>query len=173
MAVLIASSGTSHAAENPILHRAIAGSLCLIGIIIGRQDILVIISIHPPSQHNLTRVAHALHSIRLLLGPGQCRQKQRCQDGDNGDNHQQLNQGEAPVLCASILTFGLSFHSISLPSDKANSSREQHHFSAEVRGCIQPRSWEGGTGGYVFPWPVIVPGGIICAKSSIHLCTSE
>ena len=31
-------------------------------------------------------------------------------------------------------------------SELGGETREQHHFGAEVRGCIQAKSWEGGTG---------------------------
>ena len=46
-----------------------------------------------------------------IFSPAQCRKKQSRQNGDNGDDHQQLNQSEAPatfrkfhVLHASRLT---------------------------------------------------------------------
>ncbi len=39
-------------------------------------------------------VGQTLHPQGLLFRPGQCRQQQRRQNGDDGDDHQQLNQGK-------------------------------------------------------------------------------
>ena len=60
-----------------------------------RQCISVILNVHPPRVHQLAAVVHATYALRLGLGFGQCGQKQPGQNSDNGDDHQQFNQGKA------------------------------------------------------------------------------
>ena len=50
-----------------------------------------------PEHAPLPQVGDALDSVRLLFGPRQRRQEQGCQDGDDGDDDQQLDQGESPA----------------------------------------------------------------------------
>ena len=42
-------------------------------------------------------VAQALNALRLRLGAGQGREEHAGQDGNDGDDHQQLDQGESPA----------------------------------------------------------------------------
>jgi ribosomal 30S subunit maturation factor RimM len=46
------------------------------------------------AEGDLAQVPNALDTAGLIAGPRQRRQEQRRQDGNNGDNHQQLNQGK-------------------------------------------------------------------------------
>jgi len=55
-------------------------------MIIGKHD-------HP--QPVLTQIAGAVGDVGFLLGLGQRWQQHGCQNGDDGNDHQQLNQGEA------------------------------------------------------------------------------
>ena len=81
-----------------------------------------------------------------------------------------LRLRRAVLFCVlGMLCVKSAFHS---PADPVNSTRKPLHFGAEVRGCIQAKSWEGGTGLSTTPWPVTAPGGRACAKSSTHLCIS-
>src|ERR1039458_498118 len=55
----------------------------------GGIDIPVILHIHNPAQPNLMLVAGTLSSFSLLLGLRQSWQQQRCEDGDDSNDHQQ------------------------------------------------------------------------------------
>jgi hypothetical protein len=50
-------------------------------------------------QANLLIIIDALGTLGLLLGGGQRGQKQRRQDGDDRDNYQQFDEGEAGTGC--------------------------------------------------------------------------
>ena len=63
-------------------------------VLVGRQGAIVIIWIHRPCQRQLFDVGHALDGLGSLLGARQGGQKQGRQDGDDGDDHQQFDQGE-------------------------------------------------------------------------------
>ena len=58
------------------------------------EDILVVVGIHDPGQCQLFVVVETGGAQRLLFGLGQRRQQQRRQDGNDGDDHQQLDEGE-------------------------------------------------------------------------------
>ena len=53
---------------------------------------------------DLARVIQALGRLGLGLGLGQRREQQRGQDGDNGNDHQQLNQREGLPVGMQLLT---------------------------------------------------------------------
>ena len=59
-----------------------------------RQFILVIIHIHDDRQPHLLEIADALGRQCLLLGFGKSRQEHARQDGNDGDDHQQFDEGE-------------------------------------------------------------------------------
>jgi hypothetical protein len=53
------------------------------------------VRIEPPCQPNLAAVVDAAHRERLFFAFGQGRQQQGGENGNDGDNHQQFDQGEA------------------------------------------------------------------------------
>ena len=62
-----------------------------------RQVVIVIILVHHPTNAELTQVREATGALRLGLGLRQRGQQQRRQDGNNGDDSQQLEECEAPT----------------------------------------------------------------------------
>ena len=61
----------------------------------GKRKLVVIVhDIQRSGQAHLLEVVFALCGNGLRLGLGQGRQQQRGQDGDDGNNHQQLNKGK-------------------------------------------------------------------------------
>jgi len=61
----------------------------------GERELVVIVhDIQRSGQAHLLEVVFALCGNGLRLGLGQGRQQQRGQDGDDGNNHQQLNKGK-------------------------------------------------------------------------------
>ena len=61
---------------------------------IGGDVILLICGVQMKPLDHLVGVIHAKDAVGLGLGLGQGRQQQRGKYGDDGDDHQQLNQGE-------------------------------------------------------------------------------
>ena len=60
-----------------------------------------IVKIHRPGFHaqpDLSQVIGARDAIRLFPCLRQCGQQQRCQYGNDGNDHQQLDQGECSFL---------------------------------------------------------------------------
>jgi hypothetical protein len=57
-----------------------------------RGAIRIVIGVKSPRQHHLAAVVQALNRLRLELGAAQGGQQQGGQDGNDGDDHQQLNQ---------------------------------------------------------------------------------
>ena len=62
---------------------------------IGWQEIGVIVGVQSAGQPELPDLRHALSGGGSPLGPGQGRQDEPGQDCDDGDDHQELNQGES------------------------------------------------------------------------------
>lgn len=60
-----------------------------------RKPIQTDIRVHPPCQTKLTQITAALNLSRLLSGPSQDRCRNRQEQSDNADNHQQFDQGES------------------------------------------------------------------------------
>jgi hypothetical protein len=67
----------------------------IIGGAIGEQ-IPVVRSVKVHGITDLAHVVQALDTAGAFLGAAQRRQQHRRQNGDDGDDHQQFNQGEAP-----------------------------------------------------------------------------
>src|ERR1700722_12108116 len=64
----------------------------------GKDNILsVFLRIHAPAKHHLPHVAHALDAHALFLGALHGWQQKARQNGDDGNDHQQLDQGEGVV----------------------------------------------------------------------------
>jgi hypothetical protein len=62
----------------------------------GLQDEVGIVPcVNRETDRQLTQVAEATGALSFLLGPGQGRQQQRRQDGDDGYDNEQLDQSEA------------------------------------------------------------------------------
>ena len=60
----------------------------------GEQVVPEVTGIDGAGQPELVEVADILNAPGLLLGSGKGWQHHRCQDGDDGDDHQQFNEGE-------------------------------------------------------------------------------
>jgi hypothetical protein len=58
--------------------------------------VLIVARIHHPAELELLEVAHATDGVRLGFGLAQCGQKHRRQNGDDGDHHQQFDEGKSP-----------------------------------------------------------------------------
>jgi hypothetical protein len=52
-------------------------------------------------ESQLTHIVGALNSLRSGFDPRHCRQQKRGHDCDDGDDHQQLNQGETVTIRSS------------------------------------------------------------------------
>ena len=63
-------------------------------IVVHRVIVPVVVGVHVHPQPHLALVVVATNRQRLALGPRQGRQKHARQDGDDGDDHQQLDQGK-------------------------------------------------------------------------------
>ena len=70
-----------------------AGRLVVI-VAVGSEAVLVIAGIHFPTEAQLPFIGEALDTLGLLLGLTKGGQKHRGQDGDDGDHHEQFDQGE-------------------------------------------------------------------------------
>jgi hypothetical protein len=80
---------------------------------VDRQILAVIAGIHKPRQAKLFVIAHALDCHGSLFGPAQGRQQQRSQNGNDGNDHQQLDQSETPANRPHpIVWFAKSWHHI-------------------------------------------------------------
>ena len=66
---------------------------------------LVVVFVHMKNNIQLFEAVDAVCLLALFLGTSQRRQEHRSEDGDNGDDHQQLNQGE--TLLHSYFSFRL------------------------------------------------------------------
>jgi len=63
---------------------------------VGRRNLpVLVIHVELPRHHQLLGVVEAHDAVALGLGLGQRRQEHARQDGDDGDDHQQFDQGEA------------------------------------------------------------------------------
>jgi hypothetical protein len=60
-----------------------------------RQTVISVTPIKNAAQLQLFHIADATDSLRPQFGLAQRRQQHRREDGDDGDDHQQFNQGEA------------------------------------------------------------------------------
>ena len=65
---------------------------------IGGDVILLICGVQMKPLDHLVGVIHAKDAVGLGLGLGQGRQQQSGQNGNYGDDHQQLDQGKAFTL---------------------------------------------------------------------------
>src|SRR5207253_2335620 len=68
----------------------------------GGDTVIVLMDIQEVRQEQLLVVIDAANPSGFLFCAGQSRQKQRGQNGNDGDNHQQFNQRErqTPPVCA-------------------------------------------------------------------------
>ena len=62
------------------------------------EAVLVVRRIDSTTDSNLLEVIHAADALCLSFGLSQCREEHPRQDGDDGDNDQQLNEREGPDL---------------------------------------------------------------------------
>ena len=60
-----------------------------------RKLVFVVVGIHSQAEADLAKVADVSGSSPFLFGGTQDWQKQRREDGDDGNDHQQLDQGES------------------------------------------------------------------------------
>jgi hypothetical protein len=60
------------------------------------KPVLVVVHVETPADHQLTPAVHALDTQGLGLGLAQGWQQHAGEDGDDGDHHQQFDQGEGP-----------------------------------------------------------------------------
>ena len=51
-----------------------------------------VLGVHLPGHHDLLDIGETTGLARFLAGLGEDREEDSCQDGDNGDHHQQLNE---------------------------------------------------------------------------------
>ena len=58
------------------------------------QFVPMVIRTHPPGKYQLAMVVHAGDGLGLHLGLAQCGEEHAGQNGNDGDHHQQLNQGK-------------------------------------------------------------------------------
>ena len=81
-----------------LLREARGGHIPPHPIIVGGIDqlVVVVMGVHDPSQGDLPGIAHTPRAHCLNLRPAQRRQKEAGQNGDDGNNDQQLDQREAP-----------------------------------------------------------------------------
>jgi hypothetical protein len=57
---------------------------------------VVVPDVHRHTETDLLLIANALNVFGLLLGLGQGREQHRGQNRNDGDHHQQFDQGKAP-----------------------------------------------------------------------------
>ncbi len=65
------------------------------GVLATRQQVVVVVAVHPHGQSDLPELAQALNRAGAALRPAKGRQEQAGERGDDRDHHQQLDQGEA------------------------------------------------------------------------------
>jgi hypothetical protein len=70
-----------------------------------RQGVAVIRRVQVDAETDLPQIVDASRALRRCFGPGQCRQQQRRENADDGNHHEQFDQGESRVFMAT------SFHS--------------------------------------------------------------
>ena len=61
------------------------------------DEVSIVLRIHEPAQTHQPLVVHALDPLLLIVGALQRRQQYRRQDGDDGQDHHQLNQRKRAV----------------------------------------------------------------------------
>src|SRR5690606_19648479 len=66
-------------------------------VLAGEELLLVVTSPEDPGEGQLLGVAHALDAIRLGLRLGKGREEHAGKDRDDGDDHQQLNEGKTLI----------------------------------------------------------------------------
>ena len=59
-----------------------------------REFIVVIALVHVVGQHQLLGVVHTEDALSFGFSLGQRGQEHACQNGDDGDDHQELDEGE-------------------------------------------------------------------------------
>ena len=64
------------------------------------QRVVVLVGVEQERERQLLRVVHAGDALALRLRLGEGRQEHARQDGDDGDDHQQLDQGETGTVVA-------------------------------------------------------------------------
>ena len=71
----------------------VAGNTVAI-IRIGREQVVVIAGVHCHREHQLFALVQAHNTLRPLLALGESREQQRREDGNDRNDHQQLNECE-------------------------------------------------------------------------------
>ena len=71
--------------------------------VVARHRVLIIVEIQGPGERELFVVAKTPDFVGLFPGAAQGRQEHGCQDGNDGDDHQEFNQGEGTLLWRSGL----------------------------------------------------------------------
>ena len=59
-----------------------------------KETIVIVVSVHQPRERELAMVVQARDALGFLFGLAQRRQEQAGQDGNDRDDHQQLNESE-------------------------------------------------------------------------------
>ena len=93
----IAAAGflTNHGCPPPVGNGdGCVGRSCSL-ITMGRKGLLVVVGEELKENPNLAKIVHAIGALDTRLGRGQSRQEQTGEDGNDGDNHEKLNQCEA------------------------------------------------------------------------------
>jgi hypothetical protein len=73
----------------------------------------MIARIPDPGHRHLSLIGQTSDDLRILTGPGKPRQQRDSQNGNTGENHHQLNQGEAGFLRFHIINRFDSAQSVS------------------------------------------------------------
>jgi hypothetical protein len=68
-----------------------------IGMRMRGEHAFVLVGVHADGHAQLLQVVDALDAFAGFLGPGQCRQQHAGEQGNDGNDHQQFNQGEAEL----------------------------------------------------------------------------
>jgi hypothetical protein len=63
-------------------------------VAVGDEFVIVIMSVQHPADLKLLQIAEAHNALRFLFGLSQRRQQQRRQNGDDGNDHEQLDERE-------------------------------------------------------------------------------
>jgi hypothetical protein len=74
------------------------------------QHVLVVVGVERHADADLTQIVQAPGSLALFFGPREGRQEHAGQDGDNSDDHQQLDQGESWVAALRSRLRWMRFH---------------------------------------------------------------
>ena len=86
------------ARRNPGIRTA----LVIAGGIVVDQGIVIIRGVHDPAELELFEIAHAIDHLGPVLGSGECGQQHCGKNRDNGDYHQQFDQGESSSGTSSL-----------------------------------------------------------------------